>query len=354
MSLTDIFSDSLYCLANVYLAVLYYTTGHYQKAVGHCTLVTRSRDHSRCRSCVQEELLPKIDDDVDNNLGLIVFYQYIRTAMLAEEQQRRHVIVFTTELFAYYLHIRCMLATKCQQVTKKSFTDEIRQYRNCVCKLPNIYITDVVLFISANRAKYSPDDRRKTTVKSQTKPLRVLPHELDIPVLVGLLQKCAIEHLTKFRQVEKREFGSEVRLVTTDYEALYAYKRGEYRRCLQLSTDNVRALIDGDKAISCVFLFSVFLQLMDDDIVSLTGLALLAYPSYIKEHPDEMSVNQLSLSLYLVTQCKIKLGLRHSVTSLARTLDYVKVARRRLHQYDTMDQLLLKLIEQKLVRTNGL
>jgi len=38
-------SDSIYCLANVYLAVLYYTTGHYQTAIDHCTLVMRSQDH---------------------------------------------------------------------------------------------------------------------------------------------------------------------------------------------------------------------------------------------------------------------------------------------------------------------
>jgi len=38
-------SDSIYCLANVYLAILYYTTGHYQRAIDHCTLVTRSQDH---------------------------------------------------------------------------------------------------------------------------------------------------------------------------------------------------------------------------------------------------------------------------------------------------------------------
>jgi len=31
-------SDSIYCLANVYLAVLYYTTGRYQTAIDHCTL----------------------------------------------------------------------------------------------------------------------------------------------------------------------------------------------------------------------------------------------------------------------------------------------------------------------------
>ena len=55
-------SDSIYCLANVYLAVLYYTTGQYQTAIDHCTLVTMSQDHSQCSShVVQGERLPKID-----------------------------------------------------------------------------------------------------------------------------------------------------------------------------------------------------------------------------------------------------------------------------------------------------
>jgi len=45
-------SDSIYCLANVYLAVLYYVSGQYQTAIDHCTLVTRSQDHSQCSSHV--------------------------------------------------------------------------------------------------------------------------------------------------------------------------------------------------------------------------------------------------------------------------------------------------------------
>ena len=40
--------DSIYCLANVYLAVLYYTTGQYQTAIDHCTLVTRSVQFKCC------------------------------------------------------------------------------------------------------------------------------------------------------------------------------------------------------------------------------------------------------------------------------------------------------------------
>ena len=44
LSCKDSDSDFIYCLANVYLAVLYYTTGQYQTAIDHCTgdEVTRS------------------------------------------------------------------------------------------------------------------------------------------------------------------------------------------------------------------------------------------------------------------------------------------------------------------------
>ena len=75
-------SDSIYCLANVYLAVLYYTTGQYQTAIDHCTLVMRSQDYSQFSShVVQGELLPKIDDNVDNVLGLATFYHYVQTCI---------------------------------------------------------------------------------------------------------------------------------------------------------------------------------------------------------------------------------------------------------------------------------
>ena len=117
LSCKDSDSDSIYCLATVYLAVLYYATGQYQTALDHCTLVMRSQYHSQCSShAVQGEILPKIDYDIDIVLGLAVFYQYVRMAAL--NQQQTHVAVFTTELFAHYLHLKYLLVksnVKCQQ-----------------------------------------------------------------------------------------------------------------------------------------------------------------------------------------------------------------------------------------------
>ena len=100
LSCKDSDSDFIYCLANVYLAVLYYTTGQYQTAIDHCTLVTRSQDHSQCSShVVQGDFLSKTDDNIDTVLGLAVFYQHVRLAALNKQQQTQQITVFTTELF---------------------------------------------------------------------------------------------------------------------------------------------------------------------------------------------------------------------------------------------------------------
>jgi len=163
--------------------------------------------------------------------------------------------------------------------------------------------------------------------------------------LVGMLQQFAVELLTTYRQLEARDFGSVATIVTTDFEALYAYKHGDYQRCLQLSTQNAYTLLDAVR-IPYVYTFPVFIQLLDDDIVSLTALTLIVNPK-CRCNIRYAGISQLTLSLYLVTQCQLKL--RHSLTSLAQTLDYIEVAQRKHVVKMTLDHLILKLIERKLV-----
>jgi len=145
-----------------------------------------------------------------------------------------------------------------------------------------------------------------------------------------------------------KDFSSVAWIVTTDFEALYAYKRGDYQRCLQLSTQNVHMLM------SCAgYMFDVptlpeFIQLFDDDIVSLTALTLIVNRKCRDVDNDGCCISQLTLSLYLMTQCQLKL--HHSVTSLAHTLVYIEVAQRRRTRKLTLDQLMLKLIERKVHR----
>jgi len=331
-------SDSIYCLANVYLTVLHYTTGQYQTAIDHCTLVTRSQGHSQCSSHVVEgEILPKIDDDVDNMLGLAELYQSVRTAALKQQKQPQLLSVFTSELFAYYLHI-----TECRQLMQTSSTDEFKRYGVCISDTQQLFIGDVLLFLSVSRLLRF----RHKPVCPKPQHTLMNANKCNSSDLVELLQKSAVEHLTTYRHLEARDFGSVVTIVTTDFEALYAYKRGDYQRCLQLSTQNVHTLLYAVEMLT-VRIYPEFIQLMDDDIVSLTALTVIVN-LMSGEKPDEgCIINQLTLSLYLMTQCQLKL--RHSVTSLAQTLDYIKVTQRRHSADRALDQLTLKLIQRKVV-----
>ena len=95
-----------------------------------------------------------------------------------------------------------------------------------------------------------------------------------------------------------------------------------------------------------VLLRPPFIQLLDDDIVSLTALTLIVNPE-CRKWDANVIITQLTLSLYLMTQCQLKL--RHSVTSLAQTLDYIEVAQRRCPADRTLDHLTLKLTEHKVL-----
>ena len=164
--------------------------------------------------------------------------------------------------------------------------------------------------------------------------------------LVEFLQKSAVEHLTTFRQLEVRDFGSEDKIVTTEFEAMYAFKRGDSALFTVVYIERLRMLLYAHR-MPWVPLFPEFLQLLDDDIVSLSALSLIADPKCRDVDPRIACISQLTLSLYLMTRCQLKL--RHPVTSLTQTLDCIEVAQR-IHLLDsTLNQLTLKLPEQKIL-----
>jgi len=262
-----------------------------------------------------------------------VFYQYVRTDALSQ-QEVQHVSVFTTELFAHYLCIRCLSITECVQPMSATLADEIQRYQKCFNESSEMFITDVLAFKLVHITKYPGDFRKLICVKDQTKS--VTSGQLDTSELVLLLQQSAVEHLTTCCQLQAHRFGSTI--VITDFEALYAYKCGDYQRCYVRTHG-------GCQSSSCVSVVPEFIQLMDDDMVSVLGLMLIANPLCMKNRSN-FKITQLPLSLYLLTQCKIKL--RHSVTSLAHVLDCI-VNTLRTCELLTLDRLLLKLAEQKIL-----
>jgi len=295
--------------------------------------VTRSQDHSQCSShVVQGELLSKIDDDIDTVLGLAVFYQYVRTAAL-NQRQTQHVGVFTTELFAHYLNIRCL------SITETLSSHDVHRFRNYLC-CKQLFIADV---LAVKSVMHSFHYQSITLHSSQQPALNAT--DLNTSELVELLQRSAVEHLTTFHQLKARDFGSVATIVTTDFEALYAHKHGDYQRCLQLSTQNVHTLLYAVDVPS-IETFPEFIQLLDDDIVSLIALTLIVNPE-CRGWSGNVRIMQLTLSLYLMTQCQLKL--RHSMTSLSQTLDYIDVALTRHSLDSTLDRLTLALIKRKIL-----
>ena len=103
-------------------------------------------------------------------------------------------------------------------------------------------ISDVLLFLSLSGLLEQ---------KSQ-EPI-IIRTEHNAPDLTELLQKSAVEHLTLYRQLQARDFGSAATTVTTDFEALYAYKRGDYQQCLQLFTQNFLDNYSGRSATAINF-----------------------------------------------------------------------------------------------------
>jgi len=267
----------------------------------------------------------------------------------------RHVSVFTTELFAHYLHIKLLSITNCHQLSQPSLTYIVQRYRSYLCNLPEVFVTDVMLFIFANYTNYPSIDRLVMADRHKTKSL--IPTQLDTTELVDLLQQSAVEHLTTCRELQAPEFGSFRFIVTLDFKALYAYKRGQYQECLQMSLHSVYNATDrnAEKLLPVCFL-PEFVQMMDDDIVSLIGLMKLAQGRLPDKWYFLLKIIQMNLLLYLITQCQIKL--RHSVTSLARTLDCVRLVRDEIIKFThrkyldptNVDLLVLKFVEKKILK----
>ena len=257
-------------------------------------------------------------------LGLAELYQSVRTAALNQKRQPQLVSIFTTELFAYYLRVR-----------QTPSTDEFKRYPICISDAQQLFIGDVLLFLSLSRL-----------LKFQHKPIALNPERS----LMNANQYNSfelVEQLTTYRLLEAWDFGSVATIAETDFEAMYAYKHGDYQRCLRLSTQNVHTLWHAGYEPN-VPIFPETIQLLDDDFVSLTALTLIVNPQCRHDISDSC-ISQLTLSLYLMTQCQLKL-LHTALTSLAQTFRYIREVAEREHSADrTLDQLTLKLIERKVV-----
>ena len=360
MRSTDSDSDCSYDLTNVYMAVLCYITGQYQKATDHCTLVTRSQTYPPCSSRVVDgEILPKIDDNIDTVLGLAVLYQYVRTTTLRHGQSTQHVNVFTTELFAHHVNIRhllvatCCLAPRTQiqhalREVKLRLHEELKLMFNRIVLAPSLFVTDLMLVKFSN-----------SLTSDQLSSFAII--NLDIcnrQQLVQLLTQMPIQQMLMYRQsvlLQDADPQFVAAVKTSDFMALRLYRCKLYERCAKLCQRAVYEMLDGQvrpDARLCFF-YRDFVQLMDDNIVSLIGMTVLVGSVGIQTKlklKELVNVSELAMSLYLLTRSQINVisssKRMPDISPLADVLDLVSEAEKLIPSDDVLDYLVLKLTER--------
>jgi hypothetical protein len=138
--------------------------------------------------------------------------------------------------------------------------------------------------------------------------------------LSHLLVKSAVENLTAYGLSVSRNFNSVHGIVTSYFQAMYAYKCGSYEKCLSLCEN----IVADPMRISFVGMMLVkesdLLYLMDDESLSLIGLAKLCGVFDLDLHEVE-TVIQWTLLVYLLVQCKLRL--KHPPATFIDTLRFI-------------------------------
>ena len=136
---------------------------------------------------------------------------------------------------------------------------------------------------------------------------------------------------------------------TNGFTPLCLYRCQQYERCIQQCERTVHETIDGSvrPTARLYFAYQEFASLMDDDTVSLIGMAVLVNKSVHSNFSKEpLTISSLIMSLYLLTQCqKIIRSRRRDLTPVADSLDWVYKAQV-IPANDVLDQLILKLTER--------
>jgi len=309
--------------------------------------VTRVKQSSTpCISYVVEgQCLPKIDDNVDNALGLVVLYQFLMKTRTNELQRQLECAVFSPNSLACYLQ---PMSRYCNEIpanyqrgrreradqsspTSRSVRQSqssaacMRRYRDTIRVAPAVFIGDLLLCYLANQsAKRTSTDVHAYKPKTQS----LSPgSSLVATELRRLLIQHAVEHLTSCHVTMSRDFINypQMGVITTDIEALYAFHRGEYERCLEMTSRlDIASRLEAEK-IDCLFLpmCGNMTPLLDDNLASIAAVAALMQQSGGNTQKTVIHVTQLTLSLYLLVESKMKL--KHPVTSLIDHLRLIVV-----------------------------
>jgi len=311
--------ECTYCVVHVILAALYYKSGQCRAAIDHCQQVLK-----QLTTCYQygvrsigAEYLPQIDEDVDAVLGLILFYGYVQKNFDEKsETKNKDLPSFSTELLARYLYSKCSNMMHAEGY-------EVTLYRQHLFDINQLLLSDVLLFKTTepqlNKCTRTPDvEVRIHNVGNSASS------SLDTSLLVTTLQLVALEKLITYRQIVLCELQSGQFLSMNEFEALYAYKCGLFKKCLEMCQSYLNASLHRDCLTIQSFRVSApeMLSLLDGELVSLFGIVRLINPDVSSVFSVLQPYRQISvrtLSLYLMVQCQKKLSVdMHDTLQLIR------------------------------------
>jgi hypothetical protein len=323
------FHSTSHYLLSVYLACLYYSTRIRKCACDQSWLrVAKSRQRYDKHCHLQMQLLPCFHEPLETTQGFVLFYDFLRQPFRRRQHEELQADVCTTDLLAFYLesfrsHVRC------SELTCRSRREIYCEYQTRLQKRRQLSIADVLLFHEVFR-KFNGIGQRNV-------PLSSFSHQCESGSGVGrshtakfkterlsqLLIQSAIEQLTVFRLAMSHDFNSVCQMVTSDFQAMYAHRYRLFEECFRLCETSVAYLSHCNTPPVDVFpeTKSDILYLMDDDYSSLIGLSLLCGRSSTRRLE---SVNQLTVSLYLLIQSKLQLS--HSPATFIEVLRNVFAA----------------------------
>ena len=306
---------SVHCLIDIMLAVLYYKSGHYRTAIAYSKQVLNQHGcgHSSFR-CIGADFLPSVDESVDSVFGLILFYRHVhQNTMKTETQlQHEHRLVFSTELLAHYLLVRC---THCAQAkSNKVFEHRLKKYRRHLSLAEPLLLSDVVLFKTIESPHLDDCTKIPAAAAGTSDADNNIPSSMDDSLLVTLVELAALEHFIPVRQLIVSELHSERFPLLNEFEVLHAYRCGLFQECLDTCRHHVDMLLrvgcPGNQRLNVAA--PVFHSLLDDELVSFFGIIRLTHPVwyvFMLQFPEYETISFLTLSLHLIVQCQRNLHL---------------------------------------------
>ena len=290
------------------------------------------------------EYLPQIDENVDAVIGFIVFYEHVRQNALKSinhvQSNNADQRAFTTKLLARYVYSKCSSAVDADG-------DEVKMYRQHLFHTHGLLMSDLLLFKTTDKQLSKCSKIPVPMIRAQDCG-NATASAMDTSLLVTALELVALEKLITYRHAIVRELHFDEILIMNEFEALYAYKCGMFKECLEMC----RSYLSMTLHLSCwndrLFLvaYPEMISLLDGDLQSLFGIIQLTNPvcflSFLLQHPCLMYISVRTLWLYLMVQCQKKLCI--DMYDMLHLVRFVHDSTKSTDLVFALDRLVLKVI----------